>query len=148
MRYLLASFVAVVLLSAGFITIPMQAQAASLTSAQVSAIISLLQSFGADQSVINNVSVALGGTSSGTQSCSTFADITYGMFDTDPGGRVSQLQTWLGISSNTFGFGTYGPKTRALWNSKCGGTQTTTPPTTYTPYSKLNTPIITVTKLH
>ena len=132
MRYLLASFVAVVLLSAGFITIPMQAQAASLTSAQVSAIISLLQSFGADQSVINNVSVALGGTSSGTQSCSTFADITYGMFDTDPGGRVSQLQTWLGISSNTFGFGTYGPKTRALWNSKCGGTQTTTPPTTYT----------------
>lgn len=114
-------FALALVFSAGFVT-PTPAQAASLTSAQVSAIISLLQSFGADQSVINNVSVALGGTSSGSQSCSTFADLAYGNFDTNPGGRVSQLQTWLGISSNTFGFGTYGPKTRALWNSRCGGT--------------------------
>lgn len=97
------------------------AQAAALTSAQVQAIIGLLQSFGADQSVINNVSVVLGGTSSGSQTCSTFADLAYGNFDTGPGGRVSQLQTWFGISSSTFGFGTYGPRTLALWNSRCGG---------------------------
>ena len=129
-RYLLASFVAVVLLGAGFITIPTQAHAASLTSQQISAIIGLLQSFGADQSVINNVSIALGGSSSAL-SCSTFADLTYGNFDTNPGGRVSQLQTWLGIPLNTFGFGTYGPRTRALWNSRCGGAQIT-PSTTYT----------------
>jgi hypothetical protein len=98
-------------------------QAASLTSQQISAIIGLLQSFGADQNVINNVSVALGGAPSGSQSCNTFSDITYGTSDTKPGGRVSQLQAWLGISSNTYGFGTYGPKTLALWTSKCAGTQ-------------------------
>lgn len=38
------------------------ASAASLTSSQISAIISLLQSFGADQSVINNVQASLTGT--------------------------------------------------------------------------------------
>ncbi len=97
------------------------AQASTLTSAQVQAIVGLLQSFGADQSVINNVSVALGGSSSGSQSCSAFADLKYGDFDDDSGGRVSQLQTWLGIPSNTFGFGTYGNKTRAAWQSRCGG---------------------------
>lgn len=79
----------------------------------------------------NNQTPATSGTSS-SLSCSTFSDITYGMFDTDPGGRVSQLQTWLGIPSSTFGFGTYGPKTRAIWNTRCGGTQTI-PSTTYTP---------------
>jgi hypothetical protein len=112
------------LLSVGAIATP--AQAASLTSAQVSAIIGLLQSFGADQGTINNVSAALGGSSTGgTLSCSSFADLSYGDFDTSPGGRVSQLQTWLGISSSSFGFGTYGPKTQAAWSAKCGGTQTT-----------------------
>ncbi|HEY5383015.1 MAG TPA: hypothetical protein VIJ88_00465, partial [Candidatus Paceibacterota bacterium] len=111
------------LLSVG--SIAAQAQAASLTSAQVQAIIGLLQSFGADQSVINNVSATLGGSSS-SMSCSSFADISYGNFDNNPGGRVSQLQTWLGIPSNTFGFGTYGRKTQAAWNARCGGTQTNT----------------------
>ena len=96
------------------------AQASSLTSGQVSAIISLLQSFGADQSVINNVSAALGGQISGGLSCASFADVSYGNFDNNPGGRVSQLQTWLGIPSSTFGFGTYGNKTRSAWNARCG----------------------------
>lgn len=63
-------------------------------------------------------------------SCDSFTDLSYGDFDTEPGGQVSQLQAWLGIPSNTFGFGTYGPKTRNLWNSKCG-TALTTPSTTY-----------------
>lgn len=37
------------------------AEAAGLTSSQVSAIVSLLQSFGADQSVISNVQTTLSG---------------------------------------------------------------------------------------
>jgi len=111
------------LLSVGSIAAPVQA--ASLTSAQVQAVISLLQSFGVDAGTIANVQATLGG-SSGSLSCSSFADVTYGSFDNNPGGRVSQLQTWLGIPSNTFGFGTYGRKTQAAWNSRCGGVQTTT----------------------
>ena len=104
------------------------AQASSLTSAQVSAIIGLLQSFGADQSVINSVSATLGGQTSSGLSCASFADVSYGQFDDTSGGRVSQLQTWLGIPSSTFGFGTYGHKTQAAWNSQCGGTQPTPQP--------------------
>ncbi len=107
------------------------AQASSLTSAQVSAIVSLLQSFGADQNTINNVSAALGGSSTNTGlSCSSFSDVSYGNFDNNPGGRVSQLQTWLGISPTTFGFGTYGKKTQALWNAQCGGVVVTPPAVT------------------
>ena len=96
------------------------AQASSLTSTQISAIIGLLQSFGADQSIINNVSAALGGQTSGGLLCSSFSNVSYGNFDKNPGGRVSQLQTWLGIPSSTFGFGTYGNKTRNAWNARCG----------------------------
>ena len=106
-------------------------QASSLSSTQVSAIISLLQAFGADQGVINNVSATLGGGQTiSTLTCASFSDVTYGTFDDAVGGRVSQLQTWLGIPSNTFGFGTYGKKTQALWNSKCSGV--VTPSTTTT----------------
>ena len=127
-KYIGTGFVALGLLFSVSLAAP--AQAASLTSVQVQAVIALLQSFGVDAGTIANVQATLGGSSS-SPSCSTFANLTYGNFDTDPGGRVSQLQTWLGIPSNTFGFGTYGPRTRALWNSKCSGTQTTLP-TTYT----------------
>ncbi len=103
------------------------AQASSLTQTQVSAIISLLQSFGADQGTISNVSSALGGQApSNTLSCASFSDVSYGTFDNAPGGRVSQLQTWLGIPSTTFGFGTYGRKTQAAWNATCGGMTTQT----------------------
>jgi hypothetical protein len=110
------------------------AQAAALTSSQVQAVVSLLQSFGVDSNTIANVQVALGGYSTSEVSCSTFADLSYGNFDINPGGRVSQLQTWLGIASNTFGFGTYGPRTQALWNNKCisvSVTPTVTPPVSH-----------------
>ncbi len=101
------------------------AQASSLTTTQISAIVSLLQSFGADQNTINNVSVALGGsTTNSGLTCASFSDVSYGNFDNYPGGRVSQLQTWLGIDPSTFGFGTFGKRTQALWNSRCGGTVT------------------------
>jgi hypothetical protein len=92
-KYIGTGFVALGLLfSVGFAS---PAQASSLTSAQVSAIINLLQSFGADQNTINSVQVALGGSPSGSLSCSSFADLTYGNFDNNPGGRISQLQTFL-----------------------------------------------------
>ena len=117
-RFAAASVVALSLLGAASF-----AQASALTTTQVSAIISLLQSFGADQSVINNVSSALGGSGDqgSTLSCSSFSDVSYGQFDNSPGGRVSQLQTWLGIPSSTFGFGTYGKRTQAAWNAMCAG---------------------------
>lgn len=56
---------------------PVITTAAALTSAQISAIMGLLQSFGADQGVITNVSSALNGGSSSTMSqerwCHTFS---------------------------------------------------------------------------
>jgi hypothetical protein len=57
------------------------AHAAGLTSAQINAIIGLLQAFGADQSVINNVQTALSGspTGGGTAFCYNFnTDLTVG----------------------------------------------------------------------
>ena len=58
-KLLLVSFAFFVLFAAAM---PAPARAAALTESQISAILSLLSSFGADQSVINNVNVALGGT--------------------------------------------------------------------------------------
>ncbi len=63
------------LLGVGALLLPLATQAAQLTSAQVNAIIGLLQSFGADAGVIANVQSALtGGTAAGggTQWCHTF----------------------------------------------------------------------------
>jgi hypothetical protein len=69
------------------------AHAAGLNSQQISSIIGLLQSFGADQSVINSVQVALGGTpSTTTNSCYTFStNLRVGM----SGSAVTALQTAL-----------------------------------------------------
>lgn len=62
-KYIIGSFVALtVLLSA--VSIPV-AHAAALTQGQISAIISLLQVFGADQTTLSNVQAALGGTAGG-----------------------------------------------------------------------------------
>src|SRR3989344_6392329 len=69
-----------------------------LTQSQISAIISLLQSFGADPSVIANVRAALGGTVFTPMSCvSLTRDLTLGSHDPAPGGTgdVSQLQNYL-----------------------------------------------------
>lgn len=73
-------------------------------------------------------------------SCNTFSDLRYGNFDDTQNGRVSQLQTWLGIPSSTFGFGTYGRKTQDAWYVMCG-TAYATATTTYTVPSQIgNTP--------
>jgi hypothetical protein len=62
---------AVIVLSFILAIIPMPARAASLTSDQISSIISLLQAFGADQAVIDNVSAILNvETTDGTDSAS------------------------------------------------------------------------------
>jgi peptidoglycan hydrolase-like protein with peptidoglycan-binding domain len=79
-----------------------QAQASGLTSSQVNAIISFIQSFGADQSVIDSVRAALSGgtpTSGGQTFCHTFNnDLTIG--STDKGaGDVSALNDALSIDS-------------------------------------------------
>lgn len=119
-------------ISVGFISLSLlfvigfgsSANAASLTGSQVSAIVALLESFGADSETVSDVRAALGA-SSHSLSCNAFTGLSYGDVDTRSDNRVSQLQTWLGMSSVTPGFGTYGPKTQALWNSKCGGAEET-----------------------
>jgi peptidoglycan hydrolase-like protein with peptidoglycan-binding domain len=125
------------------------AHASSLTSTQLSAILSLLQSFGADQSTINNVSVALGGPNSTNASClnlsgnltlgSSGSDVTSlqdyliskgdltgtgttGYYGYLTASAVGQLQISLGIVSfqSDAAYGVMGPRTRAAVG--CGGT--------------------------
>jgi hypothetical protein len=71
-----------------------QAQTTTLTSAQIDSVLSLLQSFGADQSTINNVETALNGgtqTPSG-QFCYNFtSNLSIGISDS----VVTELQTAL-----------------------------------------------------
>jgi len=121
-KYIVAGFLTLaVLVSVGF---------ATPTFAQTTDVAAQIQALLAQIKVLQAQIAQLQG-STGALSCNSFTDLSYGNFDTEPGGRVSQLQEWLGIPSNTFGFGTYGPKTRNLWNSKCG-TALTIPSTTYT----------------
>ncbi|MEK7176583.1 MAG: peptidoglycan-binding protein, partial [Patescibacteria group bacterium] len=100
--------------------------AAGLTQAQINAIVGLLQSFGAEQSVINNVQVSLSG---GTPSVPTTSTTTtlpasecyrlstgmwVGLSDREAGNEVSRLQKFLRAQgdftySEITGF--YGPAT-------------------------------------
>lgn len=137
------------------------AQAASLTSAQVSSIISLLQSFGADASTIANVQASLtGGTPVSTggvsSSCSFTRDLTSGVSGSDvtclqraliaagysiPAGAtgyyggqtIAAVTAWQKASSIAPSVGYFGPKSRAAFN--LGGTPGTpsTPGTPGTP---------------
>ncbi len=95
-----------------FFTIAAPAQASSLTSVQVSAIISLLQSFGVDSATISNVSLILiSETPNPRQSCFYFSpNLTLG----STGSQVSELQSLLYIYPAT---GYFGPITeRAVQN--------------------------------
>lgn len=95
-------------LAFGILVSPALVQAQSLTSYQISSVISLLQSFGVDQSTINNVEVALGGTSTGN-SCYNFStDLSIGM----SGPAVTALQTALQNDGESLAItGTYGDQT-------------------------------------
>lgn len=85
------------LVSMGVGAIP--AQAASLTEAQISEVISLLSSFGADSSTIASINAALHDqTTAGTTtpSCLTLSyNLHFGLSDSSTGGQVSQLQQFL-----------------------------------------------------
>ena len=108
------------------------ASAAGLTQSQISAIIALLQSFGAEQSVINNVSVSLGG---GTPNNSGGAciELSYNLFsgstDNIAGGQVTKLQRFLGVDTT----GYFGPATEAAvqrWQAQNGVVSSGSPDTT------------------
>ena len=102
---LFAGFVGVVLSLTLMAGVGIQtASASALTSAQVSAIISLLQSFGADQTTINNVQASLTGTgtvtppsSTGTGSYTFTRDLKVG----DTGTDVMNLQKVLNMDPDT-----------------------------------------------
>lgn len=90
-------------LSLGILASPAFTQAAGLTQEQISAIISLLQSFGADQATINNVQTSLNGgtpTGGGTQAwCHRFnTNLKVG----DEGVEVAELQEALSEQGFTF----------------------------------------------
>ncbi len=111
-----------------------KAQAATLTDAQISSIISLLQSFGADASTISNVSASLHGTApssttsttSTSSSCGFTRDLTLG----SKGADVTCLQNALiaaGYSIPAGATGYFGAQTQAAvvaWQKKAGVTPT------------------------
>ena len=133
-----------------------QAQSSGLTQTQINAVISILQSFGVDQSTINNVEASLNGTSTGN-SCYNFStDLSVGM----SGPAVTALQTALQNDGESvavtgsfgdqtasavtgfqqkyastiltpnglqYGTGYVGASTRAKLNSLCGITPAPTP---------------------
>lgn len=91
------------------LAVPALASASSLTSAQVQAILGILESFGADASTIASVQTALTGQPSSTpSSCVNLSqNLTLGDTDATTNGAVAQLQTFL----QNQGYFTYtGPK--------------------------------------
>jgi hypothetical protein len=94
--------------------------ASSLSSPQVQAILSLLQSFGADQSVINNVAATLGGTppASTAASAAPAGDgyvFTTFMEEGDSGTQITELQDRLAVLGyfSVAPTGYFGPVTQA-----------------------------------
>ncbi len=100
----------------------LQAHAASLTNAQIQAVVQLLQSFNVDSTTINYVTLSLGGGSGVTPTPvptpsptpipapgGTCGQLTYnlyrGMTDTNTQGQVSVLQQMLGLNATGY-FGT------------------------------------------
>jgi len=127
-------------------------QAASLTSAQVSAIVSLLQSFGADASTVASVQGTLSGTSVSAPVVTVSSMFTMDLGVGSRGAEVTALQNKLGVAPATGYFGPLtkaavqqyqaskgisatgfvGPLTRAALNAGVTTTTTTTTTTTST----------------
>ncbi|MDQ5955012.1 MAG: hypothetical protein QG621_15 [Patescibacteria group bacterium] len=97
------------------------AHAANLTTTQVQSILGLLQSFGADQTTMSNVSSALGVPyyqngyyqngqySTAYTGCPALSyNLYFGLYDSQTGGQVSQLQRFFGLPTT----GYYGSLTR------------------------------------
>ncbi|MFH0803590.1 MAG: peptidoglycan-binding protein [Candidatus Tagabacteria bacterium] len=92
----LAVFLAILVAMPNFV--PM-ARAASLTQSQINAIVSLLQSFGADQTTIGNVQTALGGAPTSPATTAWCHDFSTNLEIDDSGSEVAALQTALGKES-------------------------------------------------
>jgi len=106
----------------------LSAQAASLTSGQVQAILSLLSSFGADQGTINNVSSALNGTPATVTTTTASSGYTYNTDLTvgSTGADVTALQNTLisgGYLASGLNTGYFGALTKAAvmkWQTAAG----------------------------
>jgi plastocyanin len=90
-KLMVVSFVFFVLFA---VAMPAPARAAALTSAQIQSILSLLQSFGADQSVINKVSEALSGTSGPSGGSFPGADLDISVIDANSFVAHVKLGQW------------------------------------------------------
>lgn len=106
-------------LATSMLSLAPMAHAAALTDAQVSSILSLLTSFGADASTIANVKASLtGGTpsvpstpSTGGSSCSFTRDLTVGSTGSDVTCLQNALKAGGYMTANATGY--FGPATRA-----------------------------------
>lgn len=97
-----AAFAGLTLAAAMTVSAAVPVSAAALTPAQVSAIISLLQSFGADQSTINNVQASLtGGTPTGGTTTTTGYTFNVNLTIGSKGADVMNLQKVLNSDSAT-----------------------------------------------
>lgn len=129
-----ATFATILLLGGNALPV----QAAGLTSTQISAIVSLLQSFGADSSTIANVETSLGGSpspsstssSSGASCISLSHNLYSGVTDATTGGEVTELQQFLGISPTTGYFGPSTLQTVKSWQASHGVVSSGSPSTT------------------
>src|SRR3989339_2159552 len=131
------------LISGVFIATPSIASAA-LTESQIQAILSLLQSFGADQTVVGNVNSSLRGlptTSGGGGTAAFCPNFTYNLYlglnDSETEGQVTQLQKFLAQDSIVYPeghiTGFYGPLTEQAvkrWQAKNGLVSSGSPDTT------------------
>lgn len=107
-KYIAATAGALMLLSAA-----LPASATTLTSAQVSAIVTLLQTFGADASVVANVQANLTGTVS-APTRSSCVDIGANLIIGSAGHEVVKLQNFLiaeGYLASSYNIGYYGSLT-------------------------------------
>src|SRR3989344_5421644 len=131
------------LISVIFTAMP-QAASAALTESQIQAILSLLQSFGADQTVVGNVNSSLRGlptTGGGGGTIAFCPNFTYNLYlglnDSETEAQVSQLQKFLAQDSSVYPEGTitgfYGPLTEQAvkrWQAQQGVVSSGSPDTT------------------
>ena len=114
--------------------VPLQVRAAGLSESQISAVLSLLQTFGVDASVVSTVNATLHGQAVSAAVSSTSCpvltrDLYVGVVDSRTGGEVSKLQQFLGGEVT----GHFGPATLALvqsWQSAHGLVSSGAPSTT------------------
>ena len=113
---------------------PVSTQAAGLTETQIQAILGILNSFGADATIVANVNASLRGQASSAQlSPSACLSLRYDLYadqtDSTTGGEVSKLQRFLGVNPTGF----FGPLTQEAvqrWQASRGIVSSGSPDTT------------------